>query len=138
MRRRTYIEFFLPGLVLSDTDAIEVTPKTLANLPVPKNAFAFCYYHILETEAPDGTVLKSDRLGVSGRYYIGGRVLTLADVKQEMPGERILIDNMEGNGWDRVIQTPLGNFQPFLSQDMICGMNGITGLLAGKVAEALP
>ena len=138
MRRRTYIEFILPGLVLSDIDAIEVTPDRLAALQVPSKAFAFRYYYILETESPGGAALKSDRLGVSGRYYIGGRVMSLADVKREMPDERILIDNMEGNGWGYVIKTRLGNFQPFFPQDQVCGAHNIIGLLTGKTVEALP
>ncbi len=39
----------------------------------------------------------------SGCYYLGGRVMTLADVKREMPNEHILIGNMECNGYDRII-----------------------------------
>lgn len=46
-------------------------------------------------------------LECSGRHYIDGRILTLEDVKREMPGESILIGNMEGNGIDRVVTGPV-------------------------------
>lgn len=40
---------------------------------------------------------------VSKTYFLGGEILTLAEVKEKMPDERILISNMKGNGWDKII-----------------------------------
>ena len=42
-------------------------------------------------------------MATSGVYYLGGRILTLADVKREMPKETTLISNMECNGYKRVV-----------------------------------
>ena len=40
----------------------------------------------------------------SGMYYLGGKVETLAQVKKRATqDDRILISNMEGNGWNRII-----------------------------------
>lgn len=40
----------------------------------------------------------------SGRYYLGGKVETLEQIKARgLADDEILISNMEGNGWDRVI-----------------------------------
>jgi len=37
-------------------------------------------------------------------YYLGGKVETLAEVKARAdPKEKILVSNMEGNGWKKVI-----------------------------------
>lgn len=57
----------------------------------------------------------------SGRYYLGGRVLTLAEVRREMPNERILISNMVCNKWDRIIvnSTPWRMTQPLGANDVV-------------------
>lgn len=39
----------------------------------------------------------------SGRYFLGGRVMTLAEVEREMPKEEILIGNMRSNHWDKIV-----------------------------------
>lgn len=45
----------------------------------------------------------------SGLYYINCRVLTLEEVKaRNDPAERILVSNMECNGWNEVVQTITG------------------------------
>ena len=37
-------------------------------------------------------------------YHLGGRVETLGEVKSRNdPKERILVANMEGNGWDKIV-----------------------------------
>jgi len=41
----------------------------------------------------------------SPRYFLGGNILTLEDIKARRDkNDKILISNMEGNGWDRVIE----------------------------------
>lgn len=38
-------------------------------------------------------------------YYLGGEILTLQQIKdRENPKDRILITNMECNGWGRIIE----------------------------------
>ncbi len=45
--------------------------------------------------------------------------MSLAEVKEELPAEKILISNMEGNGYKYVVKTIRGNFQPFEKKDKI-------------------
>ncbi len=47
--------------------------------------------------------LDSKEVARSQMHYLGGRVMTLEDVKEEMPDERILIANMTNNNYDRVV-----------------------------------
>lgn len=47
--------------------------------------------------------LDSKTTRTSGRYFLGGNVLTLADVKKQMPKETILINNMRWNGIKKVV-----------------------------------
>ena len=54
----------------------------------------------------------------SGTYYFG-RVMTVSDVRKEVPNSDILISNMGGNGWKKVIRTRRGNFQPFGLEDKV-------------------
>ncbi len=55
-------------------------------------------------------------------YYLGGKVETLAEVKARGDArDRILIANMEGNGWDRVVVTANGYrwTQPLRETDVV-------------------
>lgn len=63
--------------------------------------FAFTF----TTRRRDDNELDSREVARSGRYYLGGEVLTLNDIKaRNNPDDRILIQNMECNGWDRVVE----------------------------------
>jgi len=48
--------------------------------------------------------LDSKQTAESGRYYLGGRIETIDDVRaRNDPKDRILLLNMESNKWDRII-----------------------------------
>ena len=61
--------------------------------------FAFVFSTRSRTDAE----LDSKVTERSGRYFLGGRVLTLDDVKREMPDQEILIRNMERNDIAKVV-----------------------------------
>jgi uncharacterized protein YcnI len=48
-----------------------------------------------------------------------GKAMTVDEVKAEVPNSRTLVSNMQGNGWDKVVKTRCGNFQPLTSLDTI-------------------
>jgi hypothetical protein len=52
------------------------------------------------------------------RIYVG-EALTEADVAQLGDGHDILLSNMRGNGWERVVRTRRGNFQPVEPGDVV-------------------
>lgn len=65
----------------------------------------------------DSKVVKS-----SGVYYINGVVETLEEIKaRHDPNNRILVSNMECNGWDKVVTTfsPYRWTQPFNPDDAV-------------------
>lgn len=55
------------------------------------------------TRAREDDELDSHIVKESRTYYLGGRVLTLADVEREMPHEETLLWNMRTNGYERIV-----------------------------------
>jgi hypothetical protein len=59
-----------------------------------------------------------DSLGY--RIYVG-EVLSVSDIEnmEDTALYSILLSNMRGNGWERVVRTRLGNFQPLEPDDVV-------------------
>jgi hypothetical protein len=125
---KRYVEFFYRGIIIDETTTHEVGHSDPNQITVPRGAFAFRFFNIVEMPAVGrkGVTLRSDGIDFSKKYYVGGRVMTLADVEREMPSDTGLIRNMRNNGFERVIRTSQGNFQPFdkdcvlLSDNQVC------------------
>jgi len=64
-------------------------------------AIPFGFY--FTTRERTETDLDSKQTKQSATYYIGSRIMTLSDVKREMPDKKILIGNMQGNNIERVL-----------------------------------
>lgn len=80
--------------------------------------YGFCFI----TKGRSDTDLDSKVIDQSGVYYINGVVETLEELKAKNdPNNRILISNMEGNGWDKVVTTcnPYRWTQPFTENDTV-------------------
>jgi hypothetical protein len=81
-------------------------------------ATPFCFY--FTTRGRTDRQLDSKEIKRSGRYFLGGKIETLAEVKKRNdPDERILRANMEGNGYKRIIVNTNSwkITQPFESDD---------------------
>ena len=77
----------------------------------------YCFQFLTRERADDD--LDSHVSERSGTFYIGGTVFTLDEIRAEHdPNNRILLNNMEGNKWDRVIRVR-GWTQPFEEGDHI-------------------
>lgn len=65
-------------------------------------ATPFAFYFTTRGRKTDE--LDSREVKRSGRYFLGGKIETLEQVKKRAdPNERILLSNMEWNGWHRII-----------------------------------
>lgn len=130
-RNVTYAEFMFPGSFFSETETRVVESRNPLDFAWPlqgdKPAFAVRFYDVVKTQVPDPVTGESQEVA-SGRtrwsegvVYRGGKILTLPEVRRlnkQLSGKYdILVSNMEGNGYGRVIQTVFGNFQPFTSKD---------------------
>ena len=110
---KTYVEIFYPGSLFPESKVREVKDRTPIDLP--SGAFAFSFFDQEETIVK-GEILVGKQKNRSGRFY-AGELFTLAEVKEKFPESRILISNMENNGYAKVVKTVRGNFQPFMPED---------------------
>jgi hypothetical protein len=120
VKRKTYVTFFYRGLFVDDTSSRPADSRDPHRVDVPDGAFAFQFFDRVEGEA-DGVPVRSGALDRSPMYYVGAKVHTLDEVRATVPDSRILVSNMEGNGWDRVIQTRAGNWKPLGDGDVLLG-----------------
>jgi hypothetical protein len=84
------------------------------------NATPFAFY--FTTRERKEHELDSKVIKTSGRYFLGGKVETLEEVKRRNdPKEEILVSNMEGNHWGKiVINTNSWKVaQPLLAEDTV-------------------
>lgn len=104
-----FVTFYSPGTFVAEetTKPIEswdvAEAKQMAR-EISERYYARPYGFQFTTRARKADELDSRVVDTSPMYYLGGTVMTIADVKaRQDPKDRILISNMEGNGWDRVV-----------------------------------
>src|SRR5688572_7901851 len=105
-----YIEIFYPGSFVAESSTAKVDSRTYPKT-LPKGAYAFRFYDREEIEK-DGEILKGNAKNYSVTYFPGAVAMDVDEVKAKVPDSRILVSNMEGNGWKKVIKTRRGNFLP--------------------------
>jgi hypothetical protein len=117
-----YVTYASPGLLFDNFEEREVPtrdPETaLRNMP--PNAFSFQFYSRTEKKV-DGELLVGEEKDFSPTYYVG-KVYTLDEVKKEFGNNdsyRILIQNMEGNDYQKVVLCRTGNWKPFIEDKTI-------------------
>lgn len=115
-----FAEWMFPGIFVSETSVSEVPTRDQFEVAkeAPNGAFAFCIFDVAEATV-DGEKLSGERKNNSPLYYLGGRVMTLAEVEKEYPNEATLLYNMRNNGYDRIIRTSCGQFVPFNDGDLV-------------------
>jgi len=124
---RHFVTFCSPGTFVAeqtekpiDSWDVETAKVMAAAITERHNAKPYGFRFSTRTRGPDD--LDSKVAATSGMHYLHGKIETLAEIKaRRNPDERILISNMEGNGWDRVITSTKGWrwTQPFMSEDVL-------------------
>jgi hypothetical protein len=109
-----FVTFFSPGTFVAEhttkpVDEWDVPTAQRMAAEVKERHGAVPYAFQFTTRERGEADLDSHETGRSGMYYIGGRILTIEEVRAAAdPADRILLRNMECNGWDRVWQTTTG------------------------------
>lgn len=107
--KKHFVTFYSPGTFVSEetTKPIASWDVELASLmahAISERYGATPYGFQFSTRARGDDDLDSKTVSTSGRYYLGGKIETLRQVKaRNDPKERILISNMEINGWKKII-----------------------------------
>lgn len=114
--KKTYVEFYFAGSFMSEISVHEVENRNRP-IDIPPNAFGYSFYDREETVI-DGEKLTGAIKNRSPMTYFG-QAMTLDEVKRNVPNSNILISNMQCNGWDKVVRTKLGNFQPLQENDVV-------------------
>jgi hypothetical protein len=121
-----FVTFESPGTFVNEETTqpidfwdVDTAVKMSRKITERYEAKPFAFY--FTTRARKDSELDSKVIKESGRYFLGGRVLTLADVEREMPKEAILIANMRCNKWDRVVlnDNSWRSCQPLRAKDTV-------------------
>lgn len=117
MKIEHYVEFYYPGFLFCETESKKVKERDFTKIKLPKGCYGFRFYDIA-SEKKKEIALTSHRLNISGMFFTG-EIWSLQDVKEKLPDSKILISNMECNGWDKVVKTRMGNMLPFEKDDVL-------------------
>ncbi len=124
-----YGESFYPGLLFTEESARKVKRRDPNRIRPKENCFMFRFFDREEGEM-GGKKVSSEAFNYSPKYFVAGKVFSLADVKDgKLGGDvKILITNMEVNHHSHVIKTQIGNIQEIEKKDFV--------VLRGKVVPA--
>src|SRR5688572_12971577 len=107
--RQDFVTFLSPGTFVHEEttkpiDSWDVGKATAMARDIKErhSATPFAFQFSTRERGPED--LDSKVTKTSGRYYLGGKIETLAEIEaRNDPDEQILISNMRGNDWHRVI-----------------------------------
>ena len=122
-----FVTFLSPGKFFAasttkeiDSWDVDKAVEMSANIKERYGATPYGFYFTTRARGPED--FDSREVNKSGVYFLGGDVLTLADVEaQNDPGNKILISNMRNNGWDKIVvnNSSYKWTQPLLDKDVV-------------------
>lgn len=125
--KKNFVTFYSPGTFVHEetTKPIEEwdvaeAQRMAADIVERYDARPFCFVFSTMERGPKD--LDSHETKRSGRYYLGGTVETLEQIKaRATDDDRILVSNMECNKWDRIVttDTPWRVSQPLEANDVV-------------------
>lgn len=107
--KKHFVTFYSPGTFTAEqttkpVDAWDVDTAMIMARDIKERYDALPYGFCFTTRSRGDDDLDSKETDRSGFYYLGGRVETVAEVEaRNDPKEKILLSNMKGNGWNKII-----------------------------------
>jgi hypothetical protein len=123
-----HVEYFIPGILMPETTTrrLECFPGDrvrVATKEAPERAFCFVLYELPDDVPPstDEYRVTPKRRNVTARYYLPPCTVWTAEQLEMRNAEEfgILISNMRGNGWERVVECRTHNWQPLMEGDVV-------------------
>lgn len=112
--KKNYVTFYSPGTMVAETTRREIASwnvaKVLKILPDIEERYGAKPYGFRFTTMKRGLRDFAPReTAQSNMYYVNCRVETLEEIeKRDDPKESILRQNMQTNGWDKMVTTTSG------------------------------
>lgn len=117
MNLKHYVTFVYPGAFVSESSDMPVDRRDVRP-PIPERALGYFFWSRYEMECQGETLIGPKRFVGQTTYF--GKEYTLAEVKALGDHDkRILISNMECNGWKRVVHAKGGQWFPLQSNDQV-------------------
>ena len=110
--------------VEESTKIVESRDIEMAREMVPPGCYGFTFcdvsFELATTESGETIEVNHERCNYSPTYFMpGAQIWTVDDVRAMGKDQRILLSNMEGNGYKRVVRTVTGNVIPMEDQDVV-------------------
>ncbi len=108
--KKHFVIFFSPGTFMAEQtekpiDEWDVQAATEMARKIKERYRATPYGFCFTTRERKEEELDSQEIKRSGMYYLGGKILTVEDLKaRNDPKETILISNMECNQWEKIVE----------------------------------
>lgn len=104
-----FVTFYSPGTFIAETTAkpvkswdVDAAVSMARDIHERHGASPYGFRFTARGRGPDD--LDSRQTAQSCFYWLGGKVETVEEVAaRNDPSERILLGNMQGNGWDRIV-----------------------------------
>ena len=131
--KQHFVTFFSPGTFVSEEttkpiDSCHVGQAVEMSKTILERYNAIPYGFQFTTRERGENDLDSKKTKQSPMYYLGGTVLTVADIEaRNDPKDRILLSNMRCNRWERVIENTNSwkTVRPLMPEDVVLDMAAI-------------
>lgn len=114
-----FIQFLSPGSFFSESSSKQVKSRDDSKVKIGKYSFGYRFYDRNEFSNPDtGELMTGKPLNHSNWTYFG-ETMSVNQVKKNVKDNRILVANMENNGFKKVVKTKFGQFIPLEPNDKV-------------------
>jgi hypothetical protein len=131
----TYVSYLYPGSFFPETQTEQVERREPEELikNMKNGCYAFFYHDRTTVVDDEGNEFVGETENRSKRYVFVDSIYNTDDIKKMNTSGRhdILLGNMKSNGWDKVVKTNQGNFQPFDSTEEYIMMEKVSFIRPG-------